>query len=168
MKELQKQTKPETDWYGRSISHLGDSSSIMHKNFIPSSSSYFAFETMSPRTYTSEPTSSITADYETEKYPVESTEIPFIDKSVIEEKPVSNTKDKHHLVSPSSKILIPTFEDDEIDWPEDDDSEFGGYTAAICVENKEDISFSDLEDVDDCSTPTKSKIVSKGFETSKT
>ncbi|XWS21308.1 hypothetical protein CRYUN_Cryun30bG0044600 [Craigia yunnanensis] len=168
MKELQKQMKPDIDWYGRSTSHLGDSSSIINEDFIPSSSSYFAFETMSPRTYTSEPASSITTDYETEKHLVVGTGIPFIDKSVIEEKRVSNTQDKHHLVGPSSKILIPTFEDDEIDWPEDDDSDFGGYTAAICVENEEDISFSDLEDVDDCSTPTKSKIVSKRFETSKT
>ncbi|XP_022750652.1 uncharacterized protein LOC111299617 [Durio zibethinus] len=84
MKELQKQTKPETDWYGRSTSHLGDSFSIMHQDLIPSSSSYFTFETMSPRTYTSEPTSSITTDYETEKHPVEGTEMPFIDKSVID------------------------------------------------------------------------------------
>ncbi|XWS14814.1 hypothetical protein CRYUN_Cryun35bG0040800 [Craigia yunnanensis] len=168
MKELQKQTKPETDWYGRSTSHLGDSSSIMHGDLIPSSSSYFAFETMSPRTYTSEPASSITTDYEIEKHPVESNEMPFVDESVIEEKPVSNTEDKDHLIGPSSKILIPTFEDDEIDWPEDD-SQFGGYGgAAICVENEEDISFSDLEDVDDSSTPTKTKIVSKVFETSKT
>ena len=141
----------------------------MHGDLIPSSSSYFAFETLSPRTYTSEPASSITTDYETEKHPVESTDMPFVDKSVIEEKPVSYTEDKDHLVSTSSKILIPTFEDDEIDWPEDDDSQFGGYSgAAICVENEEDISFSDLEDVDDSTTPTKSKIVSKGFETSKT
>ncbi|KAK6277631.1 hypothetical protein POUND7_017954 [Theobroma cacao] len=169
MKELQKQTKPETDWYGRSTSHLGDSSSIMHEDFIPSSSSYFAFETMSPRTYASEPASSITTDYETEKHPVESTEMPFVDKSVIEENPVSNTEDKDCLVGPSSKIMVPNFEEDEIDWPEDDDSEFGGYSGAvICVENEEDFSFSDLEDVDDSSTPAKSKIVSKGFETSKT
>ncbi|XVF36449.1 hypothetical protein REPUB_Repub19eG0059500 [Reevesia pubescens] len=162
MKELQKQTKPETDWYGRSISHIGDSSSIMHEGLIPSVSSYFSFETASPRTYTSEPASSITTDYETEKHPVESTEMPFVDKSVIE--------DKDHLVGPSSKISIPTFEDDdEIDWPEDDDSEFGDYSGAtVCMENEEDISFSDLEDVDDISTPTKSKIVSKGFETSRT
>ncbi|XP_022772926.1 uncharacterized protein LOC111315469 [Durio zibethinus] len=162
MKELQKQMKPETDSYGRSTSRLGDNSGIMHEDFIPSSSSYFTIETMSPRTYTSEPASSITTDYETEKHPVESTEMPFVDKSVIEEKLVSNTEDKHHLVGPSSKILIPTFEDEEIDWPEVDDCEFGGYSgAAICVENEEDISFSDLEDVDDSSTPTISKIVTK-------
>lgn len=152
MKELQKQTKPETDWYERSTSHLGNSYSYsnMHEDFIPSSSSYLAFETMSPRTYTSEPASSSTTDHEHEKHPVESNEMPFEDKSVIEEKPVSNTEDKHHLVGPSTKISIPTFEDDEIDWPEDDDSVFGDYSgAAICVENEDDISFSDLEDFDD-------------------
>ncbi|KAK8347565.1 hypothetical protein V6Z11_A06G027200 [Gossypium hirsutum] len=163
MKELQKQTKRETDWYGRSPSHIGGSSSTLQNDLIPSSSCYFAFETTSPRTYTSEPTSSITTDYE-EKHPLESTEMPVIDKSVIEEHPVSSTEDKA-----SSKITIPTFEDDDIDWPEDDDSEYGGYGGAtICVENEEDISFSDLEDVDYSITPTKSKMVSKGFETSKT
>ncbi|XVF39779.1 hypothetical protein PTKIN_Ptkin01aG0060000 [Pterospermum kingtungense] len=161
MKELQKQTKPETDWYGRSTSHLGDSSTIMEKDLIPSLSSCFTFETMSPRTYASEPASSITTDHETDKHPVESSKMPFIDKSVIEETPTFNTEDKNH-----SKILIPTFEDDEIDWPEDDDSQFGGYSGpTVCVKNEEDISFSDLEDVDDGSTPTK---FSKGFKTSKT
>ncbi|XVE70212.1 hypothetical protein DITRI_Ditri10aG0054900 [Diplodiscus trichospermus] len=150
MKELQKQTKPENDWYGRTTYHLGNGSSLMHEDFIPSSSSYFAFETLSPRTYTSEPASSITTDYEVEKHPVESAETRFVDRSVIEEKPVSNTEDKHHhMVLPSSRISIPTFEDDEIDWPEDD-SEFVGHNgAAICVGNEEDISFSDLEDFDD-------------------
>ncbi|XP_022768619.1 uncharacterized protein LOC111312533 isoform X2 [Durio zibethinus] len=168
MKELQKQTKPETNWYG-STSRIVDSSSIALEDLIPSQSSYFAFETMSPRTYVSEPASSITTDYETEKHLIESNEMPFVDKSVIEEKPVSNTEDRDCLVGSSSKILIPNFEDDEIDWPEDDDSVFGGYSgAAIFVENEEDISFSDLEDIDDSSTPTKSKIVSKVFETSKT
>ncbi|KAB2076228.1 hypothetical protein ES319_A06G027400v1 [Gossypium barbadense] len=163
MKELQKQTKRETDWYGRSPSHIGGSSSTLQNDLIPSSSCYFAFETTSPRTYTSEPTSSITTDYE-EKHPLESTEMPVLDKSVIEEHPVPSTEDKA-----SSKITIPTFEDDDIDWPEDDDSEYGGYGGAtICVENEEDISFSDLEDVDYSITPTKSKMVSKGFETSKT
>ncbi|OMO50937.1 hypothetical protein CCACVL1_30118 [Corchorus capsularis] len=168
MKELQKQTKPETDWYGRSISHPGDSSGVMHEDIIPSSSNFFAFETMSPRTYASEPASSSATDYETEKHPVESSEMPFVDKSVIEEKPVSSTEDKECVVGPS-KISIPNFEEDEIDWPEDDDSDLGGYSGVvISMENEEDISFSDLEDFDDYSTPTKSKIVSKGFEYSKT
>ncbi|MFQ6656820.1 hypothetical protein Gotur_026757 [Gossypium turneri] len=169
MKELQEQTKPETDWYGGSNSHLGDSHGIMHNGLTPSSSNYFALETMSPRTYASEPASSISTDYVTEKHPVESTEMPFVDKPVIEEKQVSNTEDKGNVAGPSSKIWIPDFDDEEIDWPEDDGPDVGGYSgAAICAEDVEDISFSDLEDFDDSSTPTNSKLVSKGFETSKT
>ncbi|PPD68887.1 hypothetical protein GOBAR_DD34231 [Gossypium barbadense] len=163
MKELQEQTKPETDWYGGSNSHLGDSHSIMHNGLTPSSSNYFAFETMSPRTYASEPASSISTDYVTEKHPVESTEMPFVDKPVIEEKQVSNTEDKGNVAGPSSKIWIPDFDDEEIDWPEDDGPDVGGYSgAAICAEDVEDISFSDLEDFDDSSTPTNSNIIDAG------
>ncbi|GMI95646.1 hypothetical protein like AT1G10720 [Hibiscus trionum] len=139
----------------------------MHDDLISSSSSYFPGETMSPRTYVSEPASSITTDFEIEKHPIESIQMPFVDKSVIVEKTRISTEDKEYQVGRSSKTSVPNFEDDEINWPEDDDSEFGGYSGAeFCVENEEDISFSDLEDVDDNSAPTKSKIVSKGFENS--
>ncbi|PPR96993.1 hypothetical protein GOBAR_AA23685 [Gossypium barbadense] len=159
MKELQEQTKPETDWYGGSTSHLGDSHNIMQNDLTPSSSNYFAFETMSPRTYASEPASSIRTDYVTETHPVESTEMPFVDKPVIEEKQVSNTEEKGNVAGPSSKIWIPDFDDEEIDWPEDDGPDVGGYSgAAICAEDVEDISFSDLEDFDDSSTLTNSII----------
>ncbi|KAK8623430.1 hypothetical protein V6N13_118315 [Hibiscus sabdariffa] len=160
MKELQKQIKPESDWYGRSMP--------MHDDLISSSSSYFPVETMSPRTYVSEPASSITTDFEIEKHTIESIQMPFVDKSVIVEKTGIGTEDKEYRVGPPSKTSVPNFEDDEINWPEDD-SDFGGYGGAeICVENEEDISFSDLEDVDDNSAPTKPKIVSKGFENSTT
>ncbi|GKV10396.1 hypothetical protein SLEP1_g21767 [Rubroshorea leprosula] len=165
MKELQKQIKPETDWDGRSDSCLRDSS-LLHEDLLPASSSYSALETMSPRTYNSEPTSSITTEYETVKHPVENTEMLFVDKSIIEEKPVSRIEEKGLLVGPSSKIVIPNFEeeDDDDDWPEEEGLEFGG-SAAIFVGNEEDISFSDLEDDD---VLLKSKIVSKSIETSQT
>ncbi|KAK8977390.1 hypothetical protein V6N11_034438 [Hibiscus sabdariffa] len=166
MKEQQKQSKPETDWYRRNTAHIGGSSSGMHGDCIPFSSGYFAFETMPPRTYTSEPAHSITTTGYEEKRPGETTEMPFLDKSVTEAKQMSNTEDKDHLVvGPSLKIIILAFEDDEIDWPEDDDSEYGGYNGAAIRVEKEDVSFSDLEDVDDTITPTESKMVSKGFET---
>ncbi|GLT93619.1 hypothetical protein SLE2022_114020 [Rubroshorea leprosula] len=165
MKELQKQIKPETDWDGRSDSCLRDSS-LLHEDLLPASSSYSALETMSPRTYNSEPTSSITTEYETVKHPVENTEMLFVDKSIIEEKAVSRIEEKGLLVGPSSKIVIPNFEeeDDDDDWPEEEGLEFGG-SAAIFVGNEEDISFSDLEDDD---VLLKSKIVSKSIETSQT
>ncbi|GMJ09250.1 hypothetical protein like AT1G10720 [Hibiscus trionum] len=139
----------------------------MDDDLISSSSSYFPGETMSPRTCVSEPASSITADFEIEKHPIESIQMPFVDKSIIVEKTRISTEDKEYQVGRSSKTSVPNFEDDEINWLEDDDSEFGGYSGAeFCVENEEDISFSDLEDVDDNSAPTNSKIVSKGFESS--
>jgi hypothetical protein len=96
-------------------------------------------------------------DFETEKHLVESNELQFIDKSVIEERPVIKTANK------DSKLVVQNYEDDEDDWPEDD-SELGRCSgAAIYVGNGEDISFSDLEDDEDCSVPIKSKIVvSKG------
>ncbi|GFY86653.1 BSD domain-containing protein [Actinidia rufa] len=58
------------------------------------------------------------ADFEIEKHPVQSTEIPIIDKSVIEEGPEENSE------------IIST----------------GGTT--IPIENEEDVSFRDLEEDD--------------------
>ncbi|XP_039050327.1 uncharacterized protein LOC120191445 [Hibiscus syriacus] len=163
MKELQKQTMPGTDWYGGSTSRE-DSHSRVHNDLIPSSN-YFAFETISPRTYASEAASSFPTDYETKKHPVESVEMPIVDKSVVEEKQVSNAEDKGTPVGPPSKIWIPDFDDEEIDWPEDEGPELGSHNgAALCPEDVENISFSDLEDSDEDSTRAKSKLVSKGFE----
>ncbi|KAL4334298.1 hypothetical protein GQ457_07G024800 [Hibiscus cannabinus] len=167
MKELQKQTTPETDWYGGSTSHE-DSHSRVHNDLTPSSN-YFSFETMSPRTYASEAASSFPTDCETEKHPVESDEMPFVDKSVVDVKQGSNSKDKGNLVGPASKkIWIPDFDDEEIDWPEDEGPELGGHNgAALRPEDVENISFSDLEDFDDDDDSTRAKLVSKGLETSK-
>ncbi|GMI82715.1 hypothetical protein like AT1G10720 [Hibiscus trionum] len=83
--ELQKQTMPETGWDGGSTSHLEDSHSRMHNDLIPSSN-YFSFETMSPRTYASEAASSFPTDHETKKHLVEIVEMPYVGKSVVEEK----------------------------------------------------------------------------------
>lgn len=155
MKELQKQTKPESDWFGRSTSYMKDSTNVLQEDFVPTSSNYAPSDVLSPRTYASElSTSTMITDYETEKHPIESTEIHFVDKSVIAEKPV--TTGKNLTVGPSFEVQIPNYEDDEYDWPEED-SDLGGYNGtAICVVN-EDISFSDLED-DEC-VPIKPKIV---------
>lgn len=154
MQELQKQTKAETDWFARSQSYSKDRANILEEDFDPRPQGTFSFEPSS---------SSVATDFEIEKRLVESTELQFIDKSVIEERPVIKTENKNLLVGPSSKLLVQNFEDDEDDWPEED-SELGRYSgAAIYVGNGDDISFSDLEDDEDCSVPIKSKIVvSKG------
>ncbi|KAK8642655.1 hypothetical protein V6N13_011992 [Hibiscus sabdariffa] len=161
MKELQKQTMPETDWYGGSTSHE-DSHSRVLNDLIPSSN-YFSFETMSPRTCASEAASSFPTDYETEKHPVESDEMPFVDKSVVEVKQGTNTKDKGNLVGPASKIWIPDFDDEEIDWPEDEGPELGGHNGtALRPEDVENISFSDLEDFDDDDDSTRANTMDAG------
>ncbi|KAK9946368.1 hypothetical protein M0R45_011836 [Rubus argutus] len=102
--------------------------------------------------------------YETEKHPVESNEMPFIDKSVIEEKPFIKTEDKNVTVGTSSEILVNSYEDadddDDDDWPEEDIELDGCRGTAIALINEEDISFSDLED-DDFQAPTKLKFISK-------
>lgn len=159
MQELQKQTKPETDWFGRSTSFMEDSATDIHEDLIPTSSYYTNSDVMSPRTYASEPaTSTMTTDCEFDKHLVESSETRFVDKAVIEEKPIATNNNKS-FSGPSSKIHIPNYEDDDDDndWPEDD-SEFGGDGGnTICMGNEDDISFSDLED--EGNLPIKTKIV---------
>jgi hypothetical protein len=148
MQELQKKTKAETDWFARIQSYSKDSANILEEDFDLTPRGTFSFEPSS---------SSVATDFETEKHLVESNELQFIDKSVIEERPVIKTEYK------DSKLVVENFEDDEDDWPEED-SELGRYGgAALYVGNGEDISFSDLEDDEDCSVPIKSKtVVSKG------
>ncbi|KAG2698935.1 hypothetical protein I3843_07G170000 [Carya illinoinensis] len=147
MQELQKITKENTDWFARSTSHSKDSAK--EEDFDPI-----------PPIFSFEPTSSTVAtDFETEKHPIENTELEFIDKSVIVEEPTIKTENKDLLGGPSSKPPVQNFEDDEDDWPEED-SELGRYSgAAICVGNEDDISFSDLEDDDYSIVPITSKTV---------
>lgn len=157
MQELHKQRKPETDWFGRSTSYMNNhEKNVLREDLDPASSCYTP-EIMSPRMYAAEPTISImTTDCEAEKHAIESTEVQFIDKAVIEEKQVV-AEDKNLLVGRSSKIQIPNYEDNYDDWP-DEDSDLGGQNeTAICVGNADDISFSDLEDDD--SAPMKPKVV---------
>ncbi|KAH9690014.1 BSD domain-containing protein [Citrus sinensis] len=156
MQELHKQRKPESNWFERSTSYMNDHENVLQEDLVPTSSCRTP-EIMSPRMYAAEPTTStMTTDCETEKHPIESTEVQFIDKAVIVEKQVV-TEDKNLLVGRSSKIQIPNYEDDYDDWP-DEDSDLGRQNeTAICVGNEDDISFSDLEDDD--SVPMKPKVV---------
>ncbi|KAL6296109.1 hypothetical protein ACE6H2_004251 [Prunus campanulata] len=159
MQELQCQTMSEYEGFGRNTSFLKDNSNIPNDDFVPVSSCSVYYEDKLLRTHPYESTLSSTV-HETEKHPVESDEMQFIDKSVIEENPIIKTEDKNLTVGPSSKMPDNIYEDDEDDWPEED-SDLDGYSGtALHVVNEEDISFSDLED-DDFLTPTKLKIVSK-------
>ncbi|KAM5565908.1 hypothetical protein ABKV19_019757 [Rosa sericea] len=169
MQELQCQTPTsiskmsEHEWFGRSTSRLKYSSNAIHEDYedYSSVSSHTPhYEDTLHKTYPFESTMPSTAD-ETEKHPVESNEMPFIDKSVIEEKPFIRTEDKNVTVGPSSEILVNSYDDDDNDdWPEDDGELYGCSGTAIALINEEDISFSDLED-DDFQAPSKLKFISK-------
>jgi hypothetical protein len=96
----------------------------------------------------------VSVESETEKHPVESTQMQIIDKSVVEEGKVDQTKHQHSSSSSSSGILEEKFDDDGDDWLKDDSSEMiGASGASMPLGNDEDVSFSDLEE-DDEDEPT--------------
>ncbi|KAG9440619.1 hypothetical protein H6P81_020784 [Aristolochia fimbriata] len=113
------------------------------------------------RTNALESTSS-SIDFETEKHPVESTEIRMIDKSVVEEGPSSQTG--HKDVYATSSMLNEKDDDDGDDWLQEDNGEMGGHQVPLG--NEEDVSFSDLED-DDESAPTSARTVTDASDSSK-
>ncbi|XVF59228.1 hypothetical protein PTKIN_Ptkin07bG0259000 [Pterospermum kingtungense] len=104
-------------------------------------------------------------EVETEKHPVQSTEIQVVDKSVIEEEPMKMTKHQHST-SGSSGVSIEKFEDDGDEWLKEETSEVVGTSATtIPLGNDEDVSFSDLEDDDD-DVPISYKKVTSGSDSS--
>ncbi|XVF15400.1 hypothetical protein REPUB_Repub09cG0149600 [Reevesia pubescens] len=108
----------------------------------------------------------VAVEIETEKHPVKSTEIQVVDKSVIEEEPIKETKHQHSA-SGSSGVSIEKFEEDGDgdDWLKEETSEVVGTIATtIPLGNDEDVSFSDLEDDDD--VPISYKKVTSGSDSS--
>ena len=107
-------------------------------------------------------------DLETEKHPVQSTEIKVIDKAVVEEGPANPSKYQESVSGSSSKVLDDKFEDDGDDWlKEDDNSETVGVQGtSIPIGNDEDVSFSDLEEDDDGDAPVSYKKTTSGSDSS--
>lgn len=104
-------------------------------------------------------------DLETEKYPVASTEIQIIDKSVIEEGPKKQGDQIAHSAS-TARIAEEKDEDDGDDWLKEESSEMVGSSRnSAPIENDEDVSFSDLED-EDGDVPTSYKKVTYGSDSS--
>ncbi|KAB2626605.1 hypothetical protein D8674_020223 [Pyrus ussuriensis x Pyrus communis] len=105
-------------------------------------------------------------DVETDKHPVQSSEIQIIDKPVIEEGPVKKTKYQLPFSNSSSKVVDEKYEDDGDDWLKEETSEMDGVGGtSIPIENDEDVSFSDLED-DDGDAPSSYKKVTSGSDSS--
>ena len=106
----------------------------------------------------------VPVEIETEKHPVQSTEMQVVDKSVIEEGPMKETKHQYST-SGSSGISIEKFEDDGDDWLKEENSEVVGTSATTDpLGNDEDVSFSDLED--DHDVPISYKKVTSGSDSS--
>ncbi|CAJ2643879.1 unnamed protein product [Trifolium pratense] len=159
MQELQKQTKPEFELYGRSDLYSRDNA--QHHDSTPSLLDDTYSDDMPHQTYGYRTTSSsVVADNESEKYTVESFGSHFSDKSVTEENPIIKTEKDLKSGRPSQIIIQDHDDDGDDDWPEDD-SGYGGITLPIV--NEEDISFSDLEDDDygikHVNTNSSSKVV---------
>lgn len=163
MKELHKQMKPEFEIFGRNSFYLKDS--VQPDDFSPRLVDDTCSDDTPHRTYGSETTtsSSMMADNEIEKYPVESSGTHFIDKSVTEENIVKTENKDLRSGGPSHMIIQDYGGDDDNEWPEED-SDLGGYVGtSLPLLNEEDISFSDLEDDDydikHVSSNTGSKLV---------
>ncbi|XVE86969.1 hypothetical protein DITRI_Ditri18aG0078400 [Diplodiscus trichospermus] len=108
---------------------------------------------------------SVPVEIETEKHPVQSAEVQVVDKSVIEEEPMQETKHQHPS-SGSSGVSMEKFEDDGDDWLKEENSEAVGTSATtIPIGNDEDVSFSDLEEEDD-DVPISYKKVTSGSDSS--
>ncbi|XP_027355405.1 uncharacterized protein LOC113865198 [Abrus precatorius] len=161
MQELQKQTKPEFEIFGRSTSYPRDN--MHHDDYTPNLLDDAYSDDLPNRTYECRITSlSMVANYVTEKHTVESSGTNFIDKSVIEENSIMKTDDSKDLkCRRPSQIIIQDYDDEDDEWPEED-SDLGEYGGTIHpMVNEEDISFSDLEDDDYGIKPVSSNKGSK-------
>nr|GLL48200.1 uncharacterized protein LOC109170574 [Ipomoea trifida] len=161
IKELQKKTNPESDWAGVNTFHSKETPDLLHEDFDSLSSEDTHSRNTSNTAFAYEHPSSFhdTTDVETEKHPIETTEIQFIDKAVIAEDLASKTVDKVVVTTTSYKQPILDYEDDdEDDWLKDN-PELEGYSGTTLVGNEEDVSFSDLEDDIDCTAPSKTPAI---------
>ncbi|KAK4844006.1 hypothetical protein QYF36_015238 [Acer negundo] len=110
---------------------------------------------------------SAAADSETDKHPVQSTEMQVVDKSVVKEEPVEMAELQKSISVSSDKVVEVKFEDHDDDWLKDDNSEevVGVSGSTKHIENDEDVSFSDLEDEDE-DMPTSYKKVTSAPDSS--
>ncbi|PSS21214.1 Protein gar2 like [Actinidia chinensis var. chinensis] len=166
--ELQNRTKtkPEQDWSGNDTSYLNENANSPDAKGISFPSNVQSESIPLEASTIKLTTSAVDADFETEKHPVQSTEIPFIDKSVVEEGLVSQGKGKNLHSDLFSKMVDEKHEDDGDDWLKEDSSEIVGTSGTtVPIMNEEDVSFSDLEE-DDGDVPTSYKKVTYGSDSS--
>ncbi|KAK4348302.1 hypothetical protein RND71_031057 [Anisodus tanguticus] len=146
MQELQKKTKPESDWFGIGTFQAKESTYSPRGDFGSNSSEdAHSRYVVLPRAFAFEPpTCHTTSDTETKKHLIENTEIQFIDEAVIEKDPQSKIIEKEMVAGPYFKPPTFDYDEHEDDWLKDN-SELEGYSGSAIV-NEDDVSFSDLED----------------------
>uniref|UniRef100_A0A2P2KJY1 Uncharacterized protein MANES_13G109700 n=1 Tax=Rhizophora mucronata TaxID=61149 RepID=A0A2P2KJY1_RHIMU len=160
--ELQKRTKarPATNWSNAVASRSNDAADLSHEvslsmphraesDSVPVkiSSSEIVPPIVVAKTSVNEDFCT-GAELEMDKHPVQSTEIKIIDKVVVEDETINETKHQHSS-STSSRVLDEKFEDDAEDWLKEESLEMIGASGnALSLNNDEDVSFSDLEEDD--------------------
>ncbi|XP_010028073.2 uncharacterized protein LOC104418424 [Eucalyptus grandis] len=167
MHELQNRgnAKVESGWSGRdSRTDSVDSSHEEHLSVPSGAQSESAPSQLSVAGATEPAAVAIT---ETEKHPVEVTEIQIIEKPVVEEKTMYQKEYQHSHSGSSSRVLDEKSEDDADDWLKEEETLEGADArgTTVHIENDEDVSFSDLED-DDGDMPTTYKKVTYGSDSS--
>ncbi|XP_010942070.1 uncharacterized protein [Elaeis guineensis] len=159
LQDLQNRTKPGPERSGRETSYKKeDATSVPIEDNVIGPSKIISETAPSKAPLFGETTSDPLADVETEKHPVQTTEVKIVDKSVIEEQPPVQGKTKD-LPCETSKVSFEKDEEDGDDWLEEDTGEMGGTggAATIPLGHEEDVSFSDLEDDDDRGILSSSK-----------
>ncbi|XP_010559236.1 PREDICTED: uncharacterized protein LOC104827707 [Tarenaya hassleriana] len=144
--ELQKRSKATAENSGTAVEEAPENVEKLSGDSKP-----VASETVPIKTITAETTHYV----ETEKHPVYSKEIQFVDKSVIEEKPtvMHDGKPMDHPSVASYGVTDIEVEDEADDWLKDEEEDIsrsirtGGTTMPLGYD--EDVSFSDLEEEDD-------------------
>ncbi|XP_027077796.1 uncharacterized protein [Coffea arabica] len=144
----------QEDWSGEGTIDVQDNSNHQPEEplLVPIKTEY---DNVPKTSFTESVTSTAAIEHEIEKHPVMSAEIAIVDKPVIEEKYVDQTKDQSILFD-SSNVLVEKDEDDADDWLKEESSGAGAGGATIPIENDEDVSFSDLEE-DDMDVPASFK-----------
>jgi hypothetical protein len=95
-----------------------------------------------------EPSSDITPEIVSEKFPISTTEVEMVDKSVVEEELTVTNESRTSPVE--SKLRFETDEEEVDEWPDDDPTdEVGQAGNRGSLGREEDVSFSDLEDDED-------------------
>ncbi|XAR51388.1 hypothetical protein NMG60_11006002 [Bertholletia excelsa] len=166
--ELQNRTmaKAEKEWSARDMSYSNDTLNVPHEksSYVPSNNQSESVPLVTSAIGSA--TSVVDTDIETEKHSIHSTEIPIIDKAVIEEPPVHLFKNRSLHPDTSSEVLKENYEDEADDWLKEESSEGAGAGGiTIPIDNEEDVSFSDLED-DDGDAPTSYSKVTSGSDSS--